>query len=163
VVPLQQRRTAATAAIATILWVKLRSNQLDYCVSSTTQRLESSCDFSTYMSQAEPDLPAKAASLLRNFDVFPKVADEARARSASGGMTTVAVALCILLLVFSEARLYASVRTDQTLEVDVTRGGKVAVDFNITFDYLPCSLMSVDSMDISGTCTVYNAASCTLS
>jgi hypothetical protein len=102
------------------------------------------------MAQAEPDLPTKAASLLRNLDVFPKVADEARARSASGGITTVAVALCILLLVVSEAQLYSKVRTDETLEVDVSRGGKVAVDFNITFDHLPCSLMSVDSMDISG-------------
>jgi hypothetical protein len=102
------------------------------------------------MAQSEPDLPTKAASLFRNLDVFPKVADEARARSASGGITTVAVALCILLLVVSEAQLYSKIRTDETLEVDVSRGGKVAVDFNITFDYLPCSLMSVDSMDISG-------------
>ena len=109
------------------------------------------------MSQAEPDLPTKAAAFLRALDVFPKVADEARARSASGGLTTVAVALCILLLVVSEARLYSNVRTDQTLEVDVTRGGKVAVDFNITFNHLPCSLMSVDSMDISGTAVVVAA------
>ena len=55
-----------------------------------------------------------------------------------------------MLLVVSEAQLYSKIRTDETLEVDVSRGGKVAVDFNITFDYLPCSLMSVDSMDISG-------------
>ena len=32
----------------------------------------------------------------------------------------------------------------------MTRGGKVAVDFNVTFHHLPCSLMSLDSMDISG-------------
>ncbi len=54
----------------------------------------------------DPPLPTKAASLLRSLDVFPKVADEARARSASGGITTLTVALCILLLVVTEARLY---------------------------------------------------------
>jgi hypothetical protein len=102
------------------------------------------------LDQTEPDLPTKATSLLRNLDVFPKVADEARARSASGGATTLIVALCILVLVVTEAQLYTSIRTDETLEVDVTRGGKVSVDFNITFHHLPCSLMSVDSMDISG-------------
>ena len=102
--------------------------------------------------QPEPHIPSQAAALLRTLDVFPKVADEARARSASGGITTLTVTLCILLLVISEARLYSSIRTDETLEVDVTRGGKVAVDFNVTFHHLPCSLMSVDSMDISGVC-----------
>ena len=106
--------------------------------------------FKMSQSQPETDLPTKAASLFRNLDVFPKVADEARARSASGGATTLSVALCILVLVVTEARLYSSIRTDQTLEVDVSRGGKIAVDFNITFHHLPCSLMSVDSMDISG-------------
>jgi hypothetical protein len=100
--------------------------------------------------QSEPGLRTRAASLFRNIDVFPKVADEARARSASGGATTLIVAVCILALAVTEARLYTSIRTDETLEVDVTRGGKVAVDFNITFHHLPCSLMSVDSMDISG-------------
>ena len=100
--------------------------------------------------QADPGLRTRAASLFRNIDVFPKVADEARARSASGGVTTLVVALCILVLAVTEARLYTSIRTDETLEVDVSRGGKVAVDFNITFHHLPCSLMSVDSMDISG-------------
>ena len=115
-------------------------------------RFESSAHSSFQMSQSQPetDLPTKAASLFRNLDVFPKVADEARARSASGGATTLSVALCILVLVVTEARLYSSIRTDQTLEVDVSRGGKIAVDFNITFHHLPCSLMSVDSMDISG-------------
>ena len=110
--------------------------------------------FQMSQSQPETDLPTKAASLFRNLDVFPKVADEARARSASGGATTLSVALCILVLVVTEARLYSSIRTDQTLEVDVSRGGKIAVDFNITFHHLPCSLMSVDSMDISGNCFI---------
>lgn len=100
--------------------------------------------------QSVPGFRTKAASIIRNIDVFPKVADEARARSASGGITTLTVALCILVLAVTEARLYTSIRTDETLEVDVTRGGKVAVDFNVTFHHLPCSLMSVDSMDISG-------------
>ena len=81
--------------------------------------------FKMSQSQPETDLPTKAASLFRNLDVFPKVADEARARSARGGATTLSVALCILVLVVTEARLYSSIRTDQTLEVDVSRGGKL--------------------------------------
>eukprot|EP00282_Hemiselmis_andersenii_P030060 CAMPEP_0169468112 /NCGR_PEP_ID=MMETSP1042-20121227/22721_1 /TAXON_ID=464988 /ORGANISM="Hemiselmis andersenii, Strain CCMP1180" /LENGTH=243 /DNA_ID=CAMNT_0009581397 /DNA_START=9 /DNA_END=737 /DNA_ORIENTATION=+ len=46
--------------------------------------------------------------------------------------------------------MYMQTTTKHELEVDTTRGGMLLVNFDITFLALPCSLLSLDSMDVSG-------------
>ncbi|XP_019160771.1 PREDICTED: exocyst complex component SEC8-like [Ipomoea nil] len=56
----------------------------------------------------------------------------------------------MLLLFFSEFRLYLHTVTETRLIVDTSRGEKLHINFDVTFPAIRCSLLSVDAMDISG-------------
>ncbi|KAH6789972.1 Endoplasmic reticulum vesicle transporter protein [Perilla frutescens var. frutescens] len=87
---------------------------------------------------------------LRNLDAYPKVNEDFYSRSMSGGVVTLVSSLFIGLLVISEFRLYLHTVTDTQLVVDTSRGGKLRINFDVTFPSVPCTLLSLDAMDISG-------------
>ncbi|KAG6406784.1 hypothetical protein SASPL_134395 [Salvia splendens] len=87
---------------------------------------------------------------LRKLDAYPKVNEDFYSRSLSGGVITIASSLFIGLLVISEFRLYLHTVTDTQLVVDTSRGGKLPINFDVTFPSVPCSLLSLDAIDISG-------------
>lgn len=87
---------------------------------------------------------------LRNLDAYPKVNEDFYNRSLSGGVITLLSSFFIGLLVISEFRLYLHTVTDTQLVVDTSRGGKLRINFDVTFPSVPCSLLSLDAMDISG-------------
>lgn len=89
-------------------------------------------------------------SKLRNLDAYPKVNEDFFTRSLSGGIITLVSSLAILLLVFSEFRLYLHTVTETKLLVDTSRGETFRINFDVTFPAIPCSILSVDAMDISG-------------
>lgn len=64
-------------------------------------------------------------------------------------VSLVAISL-ILLLFFSELSIYLQTETVDHLLVDVSRGEKLRINFDITFPHIPCSLLSLDAMDVSG-------------
>ena len=61
-------------------------------------------------------------------------------------------ALCriivMIFLFFGELSLYLNVQTDHQMSVDTTRGEKLQINFNVTFHRMPCSIISLDTMDI---------------
>ncbi|KAA3488535.1 endoplasmic reticulum-Golgi intermediate compartment protein 3-like [Gossypium australe] len=61
-------------------------------------------------------------SKLRNLDAYPKVNEDFFTRSLSGGIITLVSSLAILLLVFSEFRLYLHTVMETKLLVDTSRG-----------------------------------------
>lgn len=87
---------------------------------------------------------------LKNFDVFPKTVDDAKEVSVSGGSVSIAVFFCMFLLLCSETSLFLTTNTKYEMEVDTMRGGMLQVNFDITFLALPCSVLSLDAMDVSG-------------
>lgn len=87
---------------------------------------------------------------LKNLDVFPKTVDDAKEVSVSGGSVSVAVFLCMFLLLCSETSLFLTTNTKYEMEVDTVRGGMLQANFDITFLALPCSVLSLDAMDVSG-------------
>ncbi|XP_057803980.1 uncharacterized protein LOC131019449 [Salvia miltiorrhiza] len=87
---------------------------------------------------------------LRNLDAYPKVNEDFYSRSLSGGVITLVSSFFIALLVVSEFRLYLHTVTDTQLVVDTSRGGKLRINFDVTFPSVPCTLLSLDAMDISG-------------
>ncbi|GJN31320.1 hypothetical protein PR202_gb19706 [Eleusine coracana subsp. coracana] len=92
-------------------------------------------------------------SKLRNLDAYPKVNEDFYSRTLSGGLITIISSLAILLLFFSEIRLYLYSATESKLTVDTSRGERLHINllqFDITFPALPCSLVAVDTMDVSG-------------
>ncbi|XP_068658920.1 uncharacterized protein [Aristolochia californica] len=87
---------------------------------------------------------------LRNLDAYPKVNEDFYSRTLSGGLITVVSSIVMLFLFISEFRLYLNAATETKLTVDTSRGDHLRVNFDITFPALACSLLSVDTMDISG-------------
>ncbi|KAL9315770.1 hypothetical protein ACSQ67_016771 [Phaseolus vulgaris] len=89
-------------------------------------------------------------SKLRNLDAYPKINEDFYSRTLSGGVITLASSIIMLLLFFSELRLYLQSVTETKLVVDTSRGETLRINFDVTFPALPCSILSLDAMDISG-------------
>ncbi|KAJ8430414.1 hypothetical protein Cgig2_025841 [Carnegiea gigantea] len=87
---------------------------------------------------------------IRNLDAYPKINEDFYSRSLSGGVITLVSSLVMLLLFFSELRLYLHPVTETQLVVDTSRGETLRINFDVTFPALPCSIISLDAMDISG-------------
>ncbi|XP_042063587.1 endoplasmic reticulum-Golgi intermediate compartment protein 3-like isoform X1 [Salvia splendens] len=87
---------------------------------------------------------------LRNLDAYPKVNEDFYSRSLSGGVISLVSSFFIAMLVISEFSLYLRKVTDTQLVVDTSRGGKLRINFDVTFPNVQCTLLSLDAMDISG-------------
>lgn len=87
---------------------------------------------------------------LKNLDAYPKINEDFYNRTLSGGLITLFSSIAMLLLFFSELRLYVNSVTESKLTVDTSRGETLRINFDVTFPSLACSLLSVDAMDISG-------------
>ncbi|KAL3830447.1 hypothetical protein ACJIZ3_019249 [Penstemon smallii] len=87
---------------------------------------------------------------LRNLDAYPKINEDFYSRTLSGGVITIASSIVMLLLFVSELRLYLHAITETKLVVDTSRGERLRINFDVTFPALPCSILSLDAMDISG-------------
>ena len=80
----------------------------------------------------------------------PKLNEEFKVKTFGGAVVSVCAVVLILLLFLSELRLFLSVDTVDHLFVDVSRGEKLRIHFDVTFPHIPCSLLSLDAMDVSG-------------
>ncbi|KAL3621427.1 hypothetical protein CASFOL_036339 [Castilleja foliolosa] len=113
---------------------------------------------------------------LRSLDAYPKINEDFYSRTLSGGFITLASSIIMLLLFISELSnekfeeakdngftlfrclgsaliprgLYLYAVTETKLVVDTSRGERLRINFDLTFPALPCSIVSVDAMDISG-------------
>ncbi|CAN6295281.1 unnamed protein product [Urochloa humidicola] len=67
-------------------------------------------------------------SKLRNLDAYPKVNEDFYSRTLSGGLITIFSSLAILLLFFSEIRLYLYSATESKLTVDTSRGERLHIN-----------------------------------
>lgn len=87
---------------------------------------------------------------LRNLDAYPKINEDFYSRTFSGGLITLISSIVMLFLFFSELRLYLHTVTETKLVVDTSRGGTLRINFDVTFPAVPCSVLTLDAMDISG-------------
>jgi endoplasmic reticulum-Golgi intermediate compartment protein 3 len=83
-------------------------------------------------------------------DAFTKTVEDARVRTTSGGVVTLASVLIILWLVWGEWAEYIRVVVRPELIVDKGRGERMEIYMNITFPRIPCELLTLDVMDVSG-------------
>ncbi|GAB0138019.1 hypothetical protein EsDP_00006266 [Epichloe bromicola] len=93
-------------------------------------------------------MPAK--SRFTKLDAFTKTVDEARIRTTSGGIVTIVSLLIVLLLSWGEWVDYRRVVIHPELVVDKSRGERMEIHLNITFPKMPCELLTLDVMDVSG-------------
>ena len=126
-----------------------------------------------------------ARSRFHKLDAFTKTVEDARVRTTSGGIVTIASILIILYLVLGEWSEYRKILVMPELIVDKGRGKipllaacviwrifkeqdqneihrvlganktccageKMEIHLNITFPRIPCELLTLDVMDVSG-------------
>ncbi|XP_021899907.1 endoplasmic reticulum-Golgi intermediate compartment protein 3-like [Carica papaya] len=87
---------------------------------------------------------------LKSLDAYPKINEDFYNRTLSGGVITLVSSLVMFILFVSEFRLYLHTITETKLLVDTSRGEKLRINFDVTFPAIPCTLLSLDAMDISG-------------
>ncbi|KAJ1699191.1 hypothetical protein LUZ63_007703 [Rhynchospora breviuscula] len=87
---------------------------------------------------------------LRNLDAYPKVNEDFYSRTLSGGFITILSSIAILFLFLSEIRLYVYSSKETKLVVDTSRGDRLRINFDVTFPHIACSILAVDTMDVSG-------------
>lgn len=110
-------------------------------------------------------MPAK--SRFTRLDAFTKTVEDARIRTTSGGVVTIASLLIVLYLVWGEWSDYRRVTVHPELIVDKGRGGspcwrveiysnhaalgeRMEIHLNMSFPLIPCELLTLDVMDVSG-------------
>jgi len=93
-------------------------------------------------------MPAKSRFV--KLDAFTKTVEDARVRTTSGGIVTVTSLLLILWLAWGEWADYRRIVVHPELMVDKGRGEKMEIHMNISFPRVPCELLTLDVMDVSG-------------
>jgi len=89
-------------------------------------------------------------SVFKGMDAFGKTTDDVKVKTRTGAFLTILSAAIILTFTTMEFIDYRRVATDTSIVVDRSRGEKLTVNFNVTFPRVPCYLLSLDIMDISG-------------
>ena len=93
-------------------------------------------------------MPAK--SRFTRLDAFTKTVEDARVRTTSGGIVTIVSLLVIFWLTWGEWADYRRVTIRPELVVDKGRGERMEIALNISFPRVPCELLTLDVMDVSG-------------
>ncbi|GAM82685.1 hypothetical protein ANO11243_006670 [Dothideomycetidae sp. 11243] len=93
-------------------------------------------------------MPGK--SRFTRLDAFTKTVEDARVRTTSGGVVTLVSLIVIVYLFIGEWSDYRRVVVHPELVVDKGRGEKMEIHMNITFPRIPCELLTLDVMDVSG-------------
>lgn len=89
-------------------------------------------------------------SRFTRLDAFTKTVEDARIRTTSGGIVTIVSLIVVLYLAWGEWLDYRRVIIHPELVVDKGRGERMEIHLNITFPRLPCELLTLDVMDVSG-------------
>ncbi|PGH18630.1 hypothetical protein AJ79_00409 [Helicocarpus griseus UAMH5409] len=89
-------------------------------------------------------------SRFARLDAFAKTVEDARIRTRSGGVVTITALLVIFFLIWGEWAEYRRIVVLPELVVDKGRGERMEIHLNMTFPHLPCELLTLDVMDVSG-------------
>ncbi|OJA17193.1 hypothetical protein AZE42_00174 [Rhizopogon vesiculosus] len=87
---------------------------------------------------------------LKGIDAFGKTTEDVKVKTRTGALLTLISACIILAFTTMEFFDYRRVGVDTSIVVDRSRGQKLSVRLNVTFPHVPCYLLSLDVMDISG-------------
>jgi endoplasmic reticulum-Golgi intermediate compartment protein 3 len=87
---------------------------------------------------------------LKGVDAFGKTTDDVKVKTRTGAFLTLVSAAIILSFTLMEFMDYRKIYTDTSLIVDKSRGEKLSMRMNVTFPRVPCYLLNVDVMDVSG-------------
>lgn len=89
-------------------------------------------------------------SKLLSLDAFAKTVEDAKIKTTSGGIITLVCVLVVLMLIRNEYTDYTTLVTKPELVVDRDINKKLDINLDITFPNLPCDVLTMDILDISG-------------
>ncbi|XP_071525804.1 endoplasmic reticulum-Golgi intermediate compartment protein 3 [Panulirus ornatus] len=90
------------------------------------------------------------ADRLRQFDAYPKTLEDFQIKTFSGAAVTIVAIIITALLFLSEFYDYLTPKIAEDLFVDTTRGSKLRINLDVVFPNIPCNMLSLDAMDLSG-------------
>uniref|UniRef100_A0A1D1Y6K9 Endoplasmic reticulum-Golgi intermediate compartment protein 3 n=1 Tax=Anthurium amnicola TaxID=1678845 RepID=A0A1D1Y6K9_9ARAE len=87
---------------------------------------------------------------LKNLDAFPRAEEHLLKKTPTGAVVSV-IGLAIMATLFvHELKYYLTTYTVHQMSVDLKRGETLPIHINMTFPSLPCQVLSVDAIDMSG-------------
>ncbi|KAM7507919.1 hypothetical protein LguiA_018372 [Lonicera macranthoides] len=87
---------------------------------------------------------------LKSLDAFPRAEEHLLQKTQSGAVVSIVGLVIMATLFLHELRYYLTTYTVHKMAVDLKRGETLPIHINITFPSLPCDVLSVDAIDMSG-------------
>lgn len=87
---------------------------------------------------------------IKKFDAYPKTLQDFQVKTYGGAAVTIISLSVALLLFLSELNFYLTSEISEELLVDVSRGDKLKINFDIVYPHISCSFLSIDAIDSSG-------------
>ncbi|KAL3715347.1 hypothetical protein ACJRO7_007128 [Eucalyptus globulus] len=87
---------------------------------------------------------------LKSLDAFPRAEEHLLQKTQSGALVSVIGLTIMATLFLHELRYYITTYTVHQMSVDLKRGETLPIHINMTFPALPCDVLSVDAIDMSG-------------
>ncbi|KAF5748879.1 endoplasmic reticulum-Golgi intermediate compartment protein 3 [Tripterygium wilfordii] len=87
---------------------------------------------------------------LKSLDAFPRAEDHLLQKTQSGALVSIIGLVIMATLFLHELRYYLTTYTVHQMSVDLKRGETLPIHINVTFPSLPCDVLSVDAIDMSG-------------
>uniref|UniRef100_A0A2N9HFK9 Endoplasmic reticulum vesicle transporter N-terminal domain-containing protein n=1 Tax=Fagus sylvatica TaxID=28930 RepID=A0A2N9HFK9_FAGSY len=87
---------------------------------------------------------------IKSIDAFPRAEDHLLNKTQSGALVSVVGLVIMVILFLHELRYYLTTYTVHQMSVDLKRGETLPIHINMTFPSLPCDVLSVDAIDMSG-------------
>lgn len=95
-------------------------------------------------------IPPDLLDRLRVFDAFPKTLEDFRIKTSGGAAVTVTSCVLAILLFVSELTYYLTPELSEELLVDVSRGDRMRINFDVVFPHISCPYLAIDAIDVSG-------------
>ncbi|KAL2938866.1 Endoplasmic reticulum-Golgi intermediate compartment protein 3 [Bienertia sinuspersici] len=87
---------------------------------------------------------------IKKLDAFPRAEEHLLKKTQSGAIVSIIGLVIMATLFIHELRYYLSTYTVNQMSVDLKRGETLPIHINMTFPSLPCDVLSVDAIDMSG-------------
>ncbi|XP_073134451.1 uncharacterized protein [Henckelia pumila] len=88
--------------------------------------------------------------VLKSLDAFPRAEEHLLQKTKSGALVSIVGLVIMATLFLHELTFYLSTDTVHEMAVDLKRGETLPIHINMTFPSLPCDVLSVDAIDMSG-------------
>lgn len=87
---------------------------------------------------------------IKSLHAFPRAEEHLLQKTQSGAVVSIIGLVIMATLFLHELRYYLTTYTVHQMSVDLKRGETLPIHINMTFPSLPCDVLSVDAIDMSG-------------